>query len=134
MSASPGLLQHAAPLQGIALPQRTIGTRLALFALRFYKMYLSAQMGGTCRFEPSCSTYAIEAVERFGVVGGCWLTLKRLGRCQPLSRRFGYDPVPDTWPSTEGDTGTSLQGLTPDAFPSFVSELLRPPKDKEAHS
>jgi uncharacterized protein len=98
-------------------------------------MYLSTQMGGTCRFEPSCSTYAVEAVERFGALRGCRLTLKRLARCQPLSRRFGYDPVPETWPSTEADTRNSLQGLKPGAFASFKSEpKLRPPKDKGAHS
>lgn len=69
--------------------------QVALFALRFYKAYLSLLMGGTCRFEPTCSRYAYEAVERFGVLLGCWLALKRLLRCQPLSRKFGYNPVPD---------------------------------------
>ena len=96
-------------------------------------MYLSAQMGGTCRFEPSCSTYAIEAVERFGTLRGCWLTLQRLGRCQPLSRRFGFDPVPESWPSDR--SGLLLQGLKPNTLATFMSEpKLRPPKDKEAHS
>ncbi len=52
---------------------------------------------GSCRFEPTCSRYSYEAVERFGVLRGSWLTLKRLLRCQPLSRRFGFDPVPETW-------------------------------------
>jgi uncharacterized protein len=67
----------------------------ALFALRFYKTYLSVFVGGSCRFQPTCSIYAYEAVERFGVARGSWLALKRLLRCHPLSRKFGYDPVPD---------------------------------------
>ena len=74
---------------------RNVGVRLTLAALRFYKAYLSVLVGGSCRFVPTCSMYAYEAVERFGVARGSWLTLKRLLRCHPLSRRFGYDPVPE---------------------------------------
>jgi len=75
--------------------RRSAGVRFALGALRFYKAYLSLLVGGSCRFEPTCSAYSYEAVERFGVARGTWLTLKRLLRCHPLSRKFGYDPVPD---------------------------------------
>ena len=73
------------------------GVRVALFALRFYKAYLSLLVAGGCRFEPTCSRYASEAIERFGVMRGSWLALKRLGRCHPFSRKFGYDPVPESW-------------------------------------
>jgi putative membrane protein insertion efficiency factor len=73
------------------------GVRAALFALRFYKAYLSMLFAGSCRFEPTCSQYAYEAVERFGVACGSWLAMKRLARCQPLSRKFGHDPVPENW-------------------------------------
>jgi putative membrane protein insertion efficiency factor len=73
------------------------GVRVALLALRFYKAYLSILVGGSCRFEPTCSRFAYEAIERFGVMRGVWLGLKRLLRCHPLSRKFGYDPVPEKW-------------------------------------
>jgi putative membrane protein insertion efficiency factor len=76
---------------------RSIPVRAALFLLRFYKAYLSILFAGNCRYEPTCSRYAYEAIERFGVARGIWLGTKRLLRCQPLSRRFGYDPVPEKW-------------------------------------
>jgi putative membrane protein insertion efficiency factor len=79
------------------MEKRSISVRAALFALRLYKAYLSILFAGNCRFEPSCSRYAYEAIERFGVARGVWLGTKRLLRCQPLSRKFGYDPVPEKW-------------------------------------
>ncbi len=75
----------------------SVGVRIALLALRVYKAYLSVLFAGSCRFEPTCSQYAYEAIERFGVARGVWLGIKRLLRCHPLSRRFGYDPVPEKW-------------------------------------
>ncbi len=77
---------------------------MALFALRFYKAYLSILFAGNCRFEPTCSRYAYEAIERFGVARGVWLGTKRLLRCQPLSRRFGLDPVPEKWEIMSSET------------------------------
>jgi len=68
---------------------------MALFALRCYKAYLSVWFAGTCRFEPTCSQYAYQAIERFGVWRGVWLGAKRLTRCHPFSGKFGHDPVPD---------------------------------------
>ena len=76
---------------------QSAAARAALFALRFYKAYLSILMAGSCRYEPTCSRYAYEAIERFGLIRGVWLGLKRLLRCHPLSRKFGYDPVPEKW-------------------------------------
>jgi putative membrane protein insertion efficiency factor len=83
------------------------GVRVALLALRFYKAYLSLLFAGCCRFEPTCSQFSYEAIERFGVARGSWLTLKRLARCQPFSGRFGYDPVPEI---EEKDDGFSTEG------------------------
>ena len=72
-----------------------IAARFGLMALRFYKAYLSMLFAGNCRFVPSCSQYSYEAVERFGLARGSWLTLRRLLRCHPFSGKFGFDPVPD---------------------------------------
>ena len=95
------LSQSAQPEPGSRAPRdrelqsKRWGVRAALFALSCYKSYLSVLFAGTCRFEPTCSRYAYEAIERFGVARGVWLGLKRLARCHPLSRKFGYDPVPE---------------------------------------
>jgi uncharacterized protein len=75
--------------------RKGIGVQVALFALRCYKAYLSILFAGTCRFEPTCSQYAYQAIERFGVLHGVWLGSKRLARCHPFSGKFGFDPVPD---------------------------------------
>ncbi len=82
---------------------RPWGVRAALFALSFYKAYLSVVLAGTCRYEPTCSRYAYEAIERFGVARGVWLGGKRLLRCHPLSGKFGYDPVPEKWEKMPGN-------------------------------
>lgn len=84
---------------------RSLGVRAALFALDCYKAYLSVLFAGSCRFEPSCSRYAYEAIERFGVARGVWLGTKRLLRCHPLSRRFGYDPVPEKCEVMQSNVG-----------------------------
>lgn len=68
-------------------------------AIRFYQLALSPLVGPACRFHPSCSQYALEAVARFGVLRGGWLSLRRLGRCHPF-HPGGYDPVPPPHLST----------------------------------
>lgn len=68
--------------------------RLLLGLIRFYQRYLSPLKGGpTCRFYPSCSQYAFEAVERYGVLRGGYLAIRRVLRCHPF-HPGGYDPVP----------------------------------------
>ena len=64
-----------------------------VFLLRSYRVLISPLFAGACRFEPSCSHYAEEAVRRHGSLRGFWLTLRRLARCHPL-HGGGYDPVP----------------------------------------
>ena len=66
---------------------------LLLGLIRLYQLTLSPWLGRQCRYEPTCSRYATEAIERFGVRRGTWLAAKRLGRCHPWGRS-GYDPVP----------------------------------------
>jgi len=70
---------------------------LAVLFIRAYQVVLSPFLGGACRFEPTCSNYGIEALERFGFVRGSWLTVRRLLRCRPFGPH-GYDPVPSVWP------------------------------------
>jgi len=64
-----------------------------LAVVRGYQVLLSPIVGGACRFEPSCSHYMAEAIERHGAGRGAWLGLRRLARCHPLGSH-GYDPVP----------------------------------------
>lgn len=61
--------------------------------IRIYQWTISPMLGPTCRFYPSCSNYALEAIHRFGVLRGGWLTVRRLGRCHPW-HPGGLDPVP----------------------------------------
>lgn len=65
----------------------------AVSAIRAYRYFLSPFFGQHCRFHPSCSAYAIEAIDRHGLFRGGMLALRRLGRCQPLCEG-GVDPVP----------------------------------------
>lgn len=64
--------------------------------IRIYQKMVSPSLGKNCRYSPTCSSYAAEAVSKFGVIRGGWLGMKRIGRCHPL-REGGYDPVPENW-------------------------------------
>lgn len=74
-----------------------LAQHLLLFALRLYRWFVSPALtvlfGAACRFEPTCSVYAMEAVRRHGAVRGAWLAVKRVARCQPWGG-CGCDPVP----------------------------------------
>lgn len=67
--------------------------RLILALIRFYQQYVSPGLPPSCRFYPTCSHYTYQAIERYGVVKGGWLGIKRILRCQPWNPG-GYDPVP----------------------------------------
>ncbi len=68
--------------------------RIMLALIRFYRTKISPLTPPTCRFCPTCSAYAVEAIEKYGAAKGGWLTLKRLLRCHPFYKGDYYDPVP----------------------------------------
>ena len=72
-----------------------------IFFIRAYQVTVGPLFAGACRFEPSCSNYGLQALDRFGLLKGSWLTLRRLLRCRPFGLH-GYDPVPERWPGFFG--------------------------------
>ncbi len=75
---------------------------IVIAAIRLYQVLISPWLGPVCRFEPSCSRYAMEAIGRHGVVRGLWLAVRRLLRCHPW-HEGGWDPVPDLPAMRTGD-------------------------------
>lgn len=76
---------------------RRLPVALVSLPIHLYRRCLSPLLPRSCRFEPSCSAYALEALSRHGVLKGSWLTVLRLSRCHPiawLGGRSGFDPVP----------------------------------------
>lgn len=71
----------------------TLGARIGIVLIRAYQVLLGGLMGGMCRFEPSCSHYALEAIEVHGLVRGALLAARRLARCHPWGGS-GFDPIP----------------------------------------
>lgn len=71
----------------------SIIARVAVLMVRGYQVTLSPLLPSACRYQPSCSSYTIEAVERYGALRGAWLGARRILRCHPFARG-GYDPVP----------------------------------------
>lgn len=69
-----------------------------------YQWTLSPFIGRQCRFEPTCSNYALEALTKHGAIRGSWLTLRRLSRCRP-GGGWGWDPVPEPKPRGDRKTG-----------------------------
>jgi putative membrane protein insertion efficiency factor len=67
--------------------------KVATGLIKGYQIFISPMLGQNCRFTPTCSTYAIEAINCFGVLKGCWLAGKRILKCHPLNAG-GNDPVP----------------------------------------
>jgi putative membrane protein insertion efficiency factor len=87
--------------------------RLLIALVRAYRLLLSPWLGSACRFEPTCSRYAIEALERHGALGGSTLAGWRLLRCHPWCDG-GLDPVPDNppWSRRRGDPSASAGGAS----------------------
>jgi len=81
-------------------------SRVIIALIHFYRWIISPFLSPGCRFEPTCSRYAITSIEFHGLSKGLWLTLKRLARCHPYERlakqigsSWGYDPVPQVKPA-----------------------------------
>lgn len=71
--------------------------RILLALIRLYQRCISAYRPSCCRFYPTCSQYAKQAIEQYGAGRGGWLALRRLLRCHPFSKENPYDPVPEDW-------------------------------------
>ncbi|HDM70059.1 MAG TPA: membrane protein insertion efficiency factor YidD [Thermotogales bacterium] len=72
----------------------SLSSKIVIAMIMFYKRFISPLKPPSCRFTPTCSTYTMEAVKRFGVIKGLYLGFRRILRCHPLNPG-GYDPVPD---------------------------------------
>lgn len=77
--------------------------KLVVLPIKFYRYAISPMMASHCRFYPSCSAYALEAIETHGSIHGSWLAMRRIGRCHPWNDG-GYDPVP---PATSESSSSS---------------------------
>lgn len=77
-----------------ALQTRTgFATRFGIGLVRFYQRFISPVLPASCRYQPTCSQYTLEAIRRYGLIKGSWMGAKRIGRCHPF-HPGGYDPVP----------------------------------------
>ena len=68
--------------------------KIFLFLIRSYQRFISPAFPARCRFRPTCSAYALEAIQKYGALKGGWLALKRILRCHPFYKGDIYDPVP----------------------------------------
>ena len=67
---------------------------IMLWLIRFYRKAISPFTPAVCRYHPTCSAYALEAIEKYGPLRGGWMAFKRICRCHPWAKRDPYDPVP----------------------------------------
>jgi uncharacterized protein len=93
---------------------RSLGAWVSLALVQFYRVFLAHFFGGACKFYPSCSKYAQEAIARHGARLGIVLALKRLGRCRPFTRG-GFDPVPEIVACETSTTRNPLIRNIPDS-------------------
>lgn len=80
---------------------KSLPAKIALWAISFYQRFISPLLGDRCRFYPSCSSYTIQAIEKFGLAKGTVLGFLRIMKCGPW-HNGGFDPIPDKFPSFFG--------------------------------
>jgi putative membrane protein insertion efficiency factor len=97
--------------------------RILLALLRIYKIALSPYLGSQCRFLPTCSDYARDAIISHGPARGTWMAACRLCRCHPFAKG-GYDPVPE--PVVHGNASAVPPAATASGRPSITVRLPRP--------
>lgn len=97
--------------------------RILLALLRIYKIALSPYLGSQCRFLPTCSDYARDAIVQHGPARGTWMAACRLCRCHPFTTG-GYDPVPE--PETHGNVATATPASAAPGRPPVTVRLPRP--------
>src|SRR5262245_38322706 len=94
-------MNSVAPVLLVRLSERfaVAAKRLVQAPIYLYRYTISPFIGPVCRFQPTCSAYALEAIEKHGALKGAWLTARRLARCHPVKwlggGGSGFDPVPD---------------------------------------
>ena len=98
-----------------AIAESSLIQRLLVGGVRAYRLLLSPWLGSACRFEPTCSAYAIEALDVHGTTRGLWLTVRRLLRCRPFGPS-GWDPVPE--PSPDRSSSRAIARTSPKGSPA----------------
>ena len=83
--------------------------RIMIGIIRFYQGAISPYLRPSCKFDPTCSAYAVEAIEKHGALKGGKLTLKRFAKCHPFTKKSGYDPVPDNTPHSKKQSDEAIQ-------------------------
>ncbi|MBN2586530.1 MAG: membrane protein insertion efficiency factor YidD [Candidatus Fermentibacteraceae bacterium] len=94
---------------GDRIPGRSLARKSLLAVIKGYRRFISPLLPSSCIYTPTCSMYAETAVERFGVLKGSWLAIRRILRCHPF-RAGGFDPVPDKWENRNLASGGMRSG------------------------
>jgi putative membrane protein insertion efficiency factor len=92
-TSKPTIVPHSIVLDGSRPPRLPVAARLVLALIRGYQLAVRPLLHGSCRFVPTCSHYAAEAVATHGALKGTWLAIRRIARCHPFGGA-GLDPVP----------------------------------------
>ena len=105
----------------------------AALLIRLYQLAVSPLLGPRCRFHPSCSHYALQAMDRFGFVRGSWLAVKRIARCHPWNPG-GYDPVPDAGAALTPQDVSAAAAAAAHASSQATAHVVRAPLGTSLHT